>query len=175
MKMLLKIVGGILVCLVVLLLVFRVTGLEPRDATGSFMGIQYHGLPGLWLKGNLVTTPVSDWSFTDKVPTIKVQTRTWYMLPHSVPITCTAYNGQLYLTSTYPKADQYPKGGRSWNSNVARDPHVRLKIGNQLFDRTLSVVTDPAEKAAVLEAKAKKYPENKASPRNVVVFRVTSD
>ena len=33
-----------------------------------------------------------------------------------------------------------------------------LKIGNQLFDRTLSLVTDPAEKAAVLQARAKKYP-----------------
>jgi len=44
---------------------------------------------------------------------------------------------------------------------VARDPHVRLKIGNQLFDRTLSLVTDPAEKAAVLQATEKKYPKDK--------------
>jgi hypothetical protein len=59
---------------------------------------------------------------------------------------------------------------------VARDPHVRLKIGNQLYDRTLSVVTDPAEKAAVLQAKAKKYPQMRVSPKNtVVVFHVTSD
>jgi hypothetical protein len=45
-----------------------------------------------------------------------------------------------------------------------------------LFDRTLSVVTDPAEKAAVLQAKAKKYPQLKVSPKNtVVLFHVTSD
>ena len=165
MKTLWRIVGGILVCLVLALLVLRVTGLEPHER-----------IPGLWLKGDLVTTPVDDWSFTDKIPEIKVQTRTWYMIPHSVTTFCTAYNGQLYLTSTYPKADQYPNGGRSWNSNVARDPHVRLKIGNQLYDRTLVVVTDPAEKAAVLQAKAKKYPQMRVSPKNtVVMFHVTSD
>ena len=75
MKTLWKIIGGILVCLVLLLLVLRVTGLEPQERR-----------PGLWLKGNLVTTPVADWSFTDKYPKIKIQTRTWYLLPHSVTI-----------------------------------------------------------------------------------------
>jgi len=88
MKTLWKIVGGILVCLVLVLLVLRVTGLEPRDLR-----------PGLWLKGDLVTTPVADWSYTDKYQTIMVQTRTWYLLPHSVTIWCIAYNGQLYLAS----------------------------------------------------------------------------
>ena len=57
MKTLWKIVGGILVCLVLALLVLRVTGLEPHER-----------IPGLWLKGDLVTTPVDDWSFTDKIP-----------------------------------------------------------------------------------------------------------
>ena len=58
MKMLLKIAGGIIVCLALLLVVLRITGLNPHDR-----------IPGLWLTGNLVTTPVTDWSFTDKVPT----------------------------------------------------------------------------------------------------------
>jgi hypothetical protein len=34
---------------------------------------------------------------------------------------------------------------------------VRLKLGNDLYDRTLSVVTDPAERDGVLQARAKKY------------------
>ena len=145
MKTLGKIIVGILVCLVLALLVLRVTGLEPKDRR-----------PGLWLKGDLVTTPVTDWSFTDKVRNVELQTRTWYLLPHSVRINCVAYNGQLYLSTVNPPGIESP---HVWNVNVARDPHVRLKIGNKLYDRTLSYVTDPAEKAAVLQARFKKYPQ----------------
>jgi hypothetical protein len=156
MKTLLKIAGAILICLVLLLVVLSITGFEPRART-----------PGLWLKGNLVTTPVADWSFTDQVSTVEVQTRTWYLLPHSVTTYCVAYNGQLYLDSFYRAGIEYPHG-RSWNENVARDPHVRIKIGNQLYDRTLSHVTDPAEKTAVLQAKAKKYPQLKLPADSMV-------
>jgi hypothetical protein len=151
MKTLLKICGAILICLVLLLVVLSITGLEPRQRT-----------PGLWLKGNLAATP-ADWSFTDQVSTVEVQTRTRFLLPHSVTTYCVNYNGQLYLDSFYPPGVEYPHG-RSWNENVARDPHVRLKIGNDLYDVTLVHVTDPAEKAAVRELKAKKYPQLKIPP-----------
>jgi hypothetical protein len=155
MKTLWKIVGGILVCLVLVLLVLRVTGLNPHGDTpgrGSY--------PGLWLNGNLVTTPVADWSFTDKVQTVKVQTNTWYLIPHSVTIWCIAYNGQLYVATSGASVRQWPR-------NVARDPHVRLKIGDQLYDRTLVVVTDPAEREAVLHVRAKKYSQKYPPPAGV--------
>lgn len=161
MKTLLKIAGIILACLVLLLVVLSITGFEPRDRT-----------PGLWLKGDLVTAPVSDWAFTDSHPTIKVQTHTWYLLPHSVTTYCVALGNQLYLTSVYEAGQEYPHG-RSWNTDVARDPRVRLKIGDQLYDRMLSHVTDPKEIANVLEAKRKKYPQQKIpASSTVVVFHV---
>jgi hypothetical protein len=157
MKPLMKIVGTIVVCLVVLLMVLSITGFEPRDRT-----------PGLWLKGNVVTTPVADWSFTDNDPTVKLQTQSPYLLPHSVTINCIAYNGQLYLSSVYPAGTP-----RSWNDNVLRDPHVRIKIGNDVYDRTLSLVTDPAERAGVLGARKKKYPQLKVPPNATIhVFHV---
>lgn len=152
MKTLLKIVGAILVCLVVALVVLRVTGLDPHDRT-----------PGLWLTGNLVTTPVTDWTFTDDVPNIKLQTQTWYLLPHSVTINCLPYKGQLYVSSVYPAGTP-----RSWNDNVMRDPHVRIKIGDKVYDRTLLLVTDPAERDGVLQARAKKYPQLKI-PENATI------
>jgi hypothetical protein len=34
---------------------------------------------------------------------------------------------------------------------------VRLKVGDQLFDATLMVITDPAEREGVLKTRAKKY------------------
>ena len=61
-----------------------------------------------------------------------------------------AYNGQLYVATSGAAV-------REWPRNVARDPHVRLKVGNDLYDRTLTVVTDPAEREGVLQARAKKY------------------
>lgn len=156
MKMLLKIVAGIIVCLALALVVLRITGLNPHART-----------PGLWLTGNLVTTPVTDWSFTDKVPNIELQTESWYLLPHSVTINCLSYNGQFYVSSVYPKGT-----ARSWDDNVMRDPHVRIKIGDNLYDRSLVPVTDPAEKAGVLGAREKKYPRLKIEPNSTVnVFR----
>ena len=162
MKTLLKVVGVILGCLVLLLVVARITGLEPTAA----------GRPGLWLKGELITTPASDWSFTDKVQNIQIQTNTWYLLPHSVTIDCVSYRGRLYLFSFYAAGLTYPHG-RSWNEDVARDPHVRIKIGDQLYDRTLSYVTDSAERAGVIAAKRKKYPQQKIPATSTInVFHV---
>jgi len=158
MKTLGKVLGVILICLVLLLIAARVNGLEPNARR-----------PGLWLKGNLVTTPVADWSFTDDVPNLKIQTNTWYGIPHSVTINCVSYRGQLYLDSFYAAGVTYPHG-RSWNEDVARDPHVRLKIGNQLYDRTLALVSDPAETAGVNAAKMKKYPELKTPPGGTIVL-----
>jgi hypothetical protein len=150
-----------LACLVVALVTLRVVGLDPRERR-----------PGLWLTGKVVTQPVTDWSFTDRYPTIFVQTETWYGLPHSVTASCTAHDGRLYLTSVYRPGAQFPRG-RLWNMNILRDPHVRLKIGDQVFDGTLVLVTDQAEKDAVLASKAKKYPGQRVADKNLVyVFRV---
>ena len=158
MKTLLKALGVILALLILLLVVARIIGLEPTTQR-----------PGLWLKGELVTTPVADWSFTDTIPNIQIQTNSWYLLPHSVTINCISYKGQLYLYSFYAAGLTYPHG-RRWNENVARDPHVRIKIGNQLYDRTLALVTNPAEQEAVNEAKLKKYPELKLPPGGTIVL-----
>jgi hypothetical protein len=161
LKKTLIVAGVVVACLAAALVVLRLVGLEPRERW-----------PGLWLTGQVVTTPVSDWSFTDRYPTIAVQTRSWYGLPHSVTVTCTALDGRLYLTSVYPPGLEFPRD-RHWNRNVMRDPHVRLKKGTQVYDRTLALVTDPAEKDAVLAAKAKKYPRQTAVDKSRVhVFRV---
>ena len=157
MRTLLKTVGVIFVCLILLLVVLSVTGFGPHDRT-----------PGLWLKGNVVTTTVTDWSFTENIPVVQIQTQSWYLLPHSVNINCLNYNGQLYLVSVFPAGTRH-----GWNENVIRDPHVRLKIGDQIYDRTVSLVADPAEQEGVLEARHKKYPQLKIPPNATIhVFHV---
>ena len=151
-------IGGtvVVVCVVVALLVLRVVGLDPHERR-----------PGLWLTGEHAATPVPDWSFTDTYPTIFIETRSRYLVPHSVTITCVAHNGQLYLTSVYREGSPFPQGKR-WTANVMRDPHVRLKIGDRVYDETLALVTDPAERQAVLEAKARKYPGQRVSKTSTV-------
>jgi hypothetical protein len=163
MMKLLKIVGSIIIGLVVLLLLLSFTGFEPKDCPPTDRALSCK-LPGLWLKGERVTSPVTDWSFTDKVQQIKIQTQTPFLLPHSVTIWCTVYNGNLYVSSYR---------GRLWVEDTIRDPHVRLKIADQVYDRDLTVVNDPAEKAAVLQAKGKKYPQWKVpAVDTATIFRV---
>ncbi len=163
MRKLVKIVGSTVLVLLAVLLLLSFTGFEPKSCPPTDRSLSCR-MPGLWLKGEPVTTPVNDWSFTDNIPQIKIQTQTRFLLPHSVTIWCAVYNGNLYVTSYR---------GRQWVENIVRDPHVRLKIADKVFDRTLSMVNDPVEKAGVLQAKGRKYPQWKVpSVSAATVFRV---
>jgi hypothetical protein len=84
------------------------------------------------------------------------------MIPHSVTTGFILHDGQLYITSMFGKGVPFPEG-KSWVKNVMRDPHVRLKFGDNLYDCTLSPVTDPDERAAVLAPRAKQNPQLLAS------------
>ncbi len=94
------IIGGssLLAFLVVGLILVRAMGFEPRERS-----------PGLWLSGEVVTTPVTDWSFTDPIEHVYVETRTWYYLPHSVTTYYSIYNDQLYLFSPYYQGGEFPE------------------------------------------------------------------
>ena len=163
MKKVLRIGGSVVVVLVLLLVSLRATGFEPRDCPNAGASWTCR-TPGLWLRGDVVSTPVTDWSFTDAIPTIKIQTQTPFLLPYSVAIWNATYNGNFYIT-TYR--------GRRWVEDIVSNPRVRLKIAGKLYDRTLVMVTDPAEKAAVLQSKAKKYPSWKPPTVEAsTVFRV---
>ena len=155
MKALLKIVGSIVILLLVVLGILRITGLNPHER-----------IPGLWLTGNLVTTPVTDWSFTDQDFTLHIQTHTAYLLPHSVTTYCATLNGHLYVGSSNPPV-------RHWNKEALADPHARLGIGDQLYDVTLVPVTDPAELEALLVNRRKKYPKyQQPAGTKFILFRV---
>ncbi len=146
-----------------LLVTLRATGFEPRACVNAGESWTCQ-TPGLWLRGDPITTPVTDWSFSNAVPTIKVQTQSPWLLPYSVAAWCATYNGSLYITSYR---------GRRWTEDIISHPRVRLKIGDQLFEKDMMMVTDPEEKAAVIAAKAKKYPSWKPPKvEAATVFRV---
>src|ERR1700746_2034198 len=167
MKTLLKSAGAVVICMPLLLAAARVTGFEPGACPNPGESWTCR-VPGLLLRGKLVTTPVTDWLFTDQYPHAKFETRDFVRVPHSIGTYLVTYNGQLYLTSVYgPGLPPYPHG-RRWNENVARDPHVRLKIGDNLYDGTLVYVTDPDERAAVIQNKRKKYPRQIIKPGSYI-------
>lgn len=136
MKTVSKALVGIIVVVALVVVIVRITGLNPNGPR-----------PGLWLSGNLVTAPVTDWSFVNGYQTIEVQTSTWYLVSHSVTIFCVSHENHLYLQAI----------GKAWKRNVVRDPHVRIKVGNQLYDRVVAYVTDPAEFFGVEDSMVKKY------------------
>ena len=47
---------------------------------------------------------------------------------------------------------------RSWNRNIVRDSRIRLKIGDQVFDQTVSYVSDESIRRPVYDALGAKYP-----------------
>ena len=162
MKKALKAGGAILVGVLVLtLFTLRVTGLEPQyiEPRGeAWIKSGMTARPGLWLKGEVVTTPITDWSFVNAIHdpirknTIMVETRTWYGIPHSVTTGVVARGDKLYVhahsddrrlaTAVFP----YDK---AWTTNVSRDPRVRLKIGGKLYEMTLVLIPDRVEVAAI--------------------------
>lgn len=148
----------ILGILAVTLLTLRITGLEPEYL--DLNQLRAHHMiarPGLWLKGEVVTTPVTDWSFVDQVPhpgrsinTVLVETRTPYFIPHSVRTMPFVRNGVLYIRSHQDRMDKQFPYDKSWTADVARDPRVRIKIGDKLYEATVVLVSDRSQAIALL-------------------------
>ena len=162
MRKALKIGGSVIVAVVVVgLLTLRVRGLEPQFLDPSGEEFKAHGMtarPGLWLTGEVVTTPVTDWSFVNHINDpvrrnfIMIQTHTWYGIPHSVTTGIVGRGNRLYVHAHSDPARlasaQFPYD-KAWTANVARDPRVRLKIAGKIYEVTLALITDRAEVAAI--------------------------
>lgn len=125
--------------------------------------------PGLGLPGEVVGEPVPDWSFTNGIEEIFIETRTGYGLPHSVTIWCVSIDGDLYVGASAP---EFPRE-RRWVRNVRRDPDVRLSIDGRLYERRLELVTDPQQVDWVNRTFGRKYGYDvDADPDPVVYWRV---
>ena len=133
------------------LIVLRITGPEPASVPGSVVvahGLNYFVRPGLWQRGEVVRTPVEDWAFVKTFPSVVLETRSPYFIPHSVRVGAIPKGDRLYITNAQYRMDKgYPD--RLWTSNVFRDPRVRLKIGDKLYEMTMVLVTDRTEAEAI--------------------------
>lgn len=174
----------IVVIVVVALITLRFTGLEPQYL--DLQQLRAHHMiarPGLWLKGPLVTTPVTDWSFVkdqshprESLNTILVQTQMPYLIPHSVRVMPEVVNGQLYIRSHQDRMEKRFPYDKTWTADVSRDPRVLLKIGGKLYPATVVLVADRAQAMQILGRAPETYQKGPGGQEQVVgydhVFRV---
>ena len=106
--------------------------------------------PGLGLSGEVHEQAVEDWSFTEDAYLIFIETVTSYWIPHSVTVWCVSVGNQFYVAATDPDK-------KSWVANVARDPNVRLKIRDRVYEQKLVPITDAATIAAIDNGFVRKY------------------
>ena len=161
MKPILKI-GLIIVTLAALALItLRVTGLEPQyvdPASPEFAASNRTAWPGLWLAGEVVDRPVTDWDFINQVDhpirgnSIMLETRTWYGIPHSVTVNARPRGDKLYLSGSEQGArlDKEFPFSKAWWANIERDPRIRMKIDGKIYEATVALVQDRDEVARLL-------------------------
>ncbi len=146
----------IAVLLVGTLLSLRITGLDPEYMDYTSQEYNERGRmtwPGLWLSGEVVREPVTDWDWVQDVAhpelgnTIMLETRTWYGIPHSVTILPTPRGDRLYIGGSARDERlerEFPHYKTYW-ANMERDPRVRLKIDGKVYEMTAVLVSDPEE------------------------------
>ena len=161
MKPILKIVLPLVALAAVVLLTLRIIGFEPwyiDPASSEFAASNRTAWPGLWLKGEVVSQPVTDWNFINQVNhpvtgnSIMLETRTWYGIPHSVTVNARPRGDKLYLSGSEQGArlDKEFPYSKAWWANIERDPRIRMKIDGKIYEATVALVQDRDEVAQLL-------------------------
>ena len=102
--------------------------------------------PGTRLGGHLAAEQDTDWSFrTPGRMQIFVETATWYGIPHSVTTTSWIVDGDLYVPCNECATKRWPK-------NVAGNPNVRLRVGDEVYKRRAVKVEQDEERRRVFAA-----------------------
>ena len=156
-------IGGALVVgvFVLALLTLRLVGFEPQylDPGGEeFANNNRIARPGLWLTGEVSREVVTNWEFVNNLDdperrdTVMLETRTWYGIPHSVTIGIVGRGDKLYIHAhSDENRMQTPfPNDKLWTRNVSRDPRVRLKIDDKIYEATVALMTDRDEVAGVM-------------------------
>ena len=158
LKVGLLVIGALVV---VPLLTLRVTGLEPRyvaPASEEFANSGRTAWPGLWLKGEVVREPVTNWDWVNAVTdpirknSIMLETRTRFGIPHSVTINPTGRGDKLYIGGSeqdFRLQKEFPYS-KAWWANIVRDPRVRMKIDGKIYEMTVALIADRAEIAQII-------------------------
>ena len=138
------------------LMMLRVTGLDPRyidPSSAAFAESGRTAWPGLWLTGEVIREPVTNWDWVLEVndpirgSSIMLETRSWYGIPHSVTINLVPRGDKLYVSGSEQGSrleKEFPHS-KAWWANIERDPRVRMKIDGKIYEMTVALVADRAE------------------------------
>jgi hypothetical protein len=122
-------------------------------------------VPGGELSGTIKPTP-SDWSFTDSVETVQLETRPED--PYSVNVWGVAAGNAFYIASGRGES-------AAWAKHIAADPRVRVRVGNDLYELVAVRTADEAEMNAFLDAAKKKYEDfepDESQRKEAILFRL---
>ncbi|TDJ22413.1 MAG: DUF385 domain-containing protein [Gammaproteobacteria bacterium] len=111
--------------------------------------------PGLWLSGQAAGAP-ADWTFVNEPREVFLETHPWYGIPHSVTVVVAEANGKVFVPSIYDEDLPFP-GTKRWNTNIAADPNVRLKVGDAIYEMTARPAANDEEWQEGFAALAAKY------------------
>jgi len=104
-------------------------------------------VPGGWLRGEVITEPVRDWSPANSAKLCQLQVSAG--LPHSVNLNCMAAGGELFLSCA-------SCAGKHWSTAALADPNARIRIDGKVYPVRLGRVTDPAVLDRAWRARASK-------------------
>jgi hypothetical protein len=105
-------------------------------------------LPGGGLSGEVATELPTDWSFSDAVMTVQLETRP--SNPYSVNLWGVSLGDRFYLASG-------GGGDASWVAHIAEDPNVRLRIGDTIYELRAVRVPNEIDGERFIEALTRKY------------------
>ncbi len=103
-------------------------------------------IPGGAIGGTLKPAP-PDWSFSEAVETVQLETRPDD--PYSVTVWGVGIGSRFYVAASNRES--------AWARNIAADPRVRLRVGEELFELRATPTDDPAEVAAFVAGLERKY------------------
>jgi len=95
--------------------------------------------PGTRLPGQLAARQDTDFSFLDGRTRVHLETRTPYLIRHSITAVAWAADGNLYIGCRACDT-------KFWPNNVARDNRVRVRIGDEIYRRRAQRLGDEARR-----------------------------
>lgn len=102
-------------------------------AAGIACGGPFLVFPGGALSGEVVSEPVTDWSFLDQ-RFIDLEVRP--SAPYSVELNYFVVEGKLFID---------PAEGRKWLGYIRADPNVRARFGGRVYPLTAVLRGKPGE------------------------------
>jgi hypothetical protein len=146
MAMLMRVLGSVLLILVVAIAALLIGARFSDGPLAIIAG-------GPFTSGELVTTPVSDWSFVHDIQEVEFQlleparSRTTWIIEHE---------GKAYIPSGY-MTTWWGKLWKHWPFEAEQDGRILLRIGVHLYERQLVRVESGPELAALTAELGRKY------------------